>query len=425
MLYERYGSHVQAASEQDELEDLIGALLELRSQLRKLQWYGEVNRRGFIKITKKLDKKVATACAQQRYLLSRVDPRPFATNTQLSQDMNAVNMWLSRLADIKPPSENGSTRSSFSLTRPMSKMKLPLPDDIVQSISQAIQIDDVTSLSTNLEVAQEYGNKESQPFQRLLLNLFYHALTARAMKCLSALLKDIVSLDDEDDINKRNCFHRIIIGVGKSRSSQANHQDGTDSLVYDSQNTIVPAEAPVLELLSYGAKEIDSSRLPHDNDDTAQLITFLLGELRTQQRSVLQSRDAFGRMPLHYAAKYGFVTVSQVLVERMLQWKLLDVTEGFGTAKWHDLEEYSPLHLAVIGGWRMTTETILTTCKAYSQVDDSPCGWGKSSLLVAMAANANFYNIVKLLVDAGADVNFQDEQGETALHVAARQGHID
>jgi SPX domain protein involved in polyphosphate accumulation len=38
--------------------DLREALLDLRYHLRRLQWYGEVNRRGFVKITKKLDKKV-------------------------------------------------------------------------------------------------------------------------------------------------------------------------------------------------------------------------------------------------------------------------------------------------------------------------------------------------------------------------------
>ena len=40
----------------------MGALLELRSQLRKIQWFGEVNRKGFVKITKKIDKKVSNIC---------------------------------------------------------------------------------------------------------------------------------------------------------------------------------------------------------------------------------------------------------------------------------------------------------------------------------------------------------------------------
>ena len=39
--------------DRDEMEEILGALLELRSMLRKIQWYAEVNRRGFIKILKK------------------------------------------------------------------------------------------------------------------------------------------------------------------------------------------------------------------------------------------------------------------------------------------------------------------------------------------------------------------------------------
>ena len=55
LLHGRYGRVAQLPEgiDKDEAQDLMGALLELRGSMRKLQWYGEVNRRGFIKITKK------------------------------------------------------------------------------------------------------------------------------------------------------------------------------------------------------------------------------------------------------------------------------------------------------------------------------------------------------------------------------------
>ena len=74
----------------EDVEDLLAALLELRGQLRKLQWYGEVNRRGFIKITKKLDKKVG-AQAQQKYLETKVEPAPFASNTRVTDALKKIN----------------------------------------------------------------------------------------------------------------------------------------------------------------------------------------------------------------------------------------------------------------------------------------------------------------------------------------------
>ncbi len=61
-----------ATLDQDEIEELMGALLDLRTQLRNLQWFGEINRRGFVKITKKLDKKVPNTTTQHRYLSTKV-----------------------------------------------------------------------------------------------------------------------------------------------------------------------------------------------------------------------------------------------------------------------------------------------------------------------------------------------------------------
>ena len=87
LLSDRYGTSAEAINmlDRNEFEELMGALLDLRGELRKLQWFGEVNRRGFLKITKKLDKKVPNTHTQQRYLASMVDPKPFAANVALSK----------------------------------------------------------------------------------------------------------------------------------------------------------------------------------------------------------------------------------------------------------------------------------------------------------------------------------------------------
>jgi glycerophosphodiester phosphodiesterase len=97
LLEDRYGTSKQAleALDRNEIDELMGALLELRAQLRNLQWFGDVNRKGFVKITKKLDKKVANVCTQQRYLTSKVYLKPFATNFALVVLMKNLNDWLS------------------------------------------------------------------------------------------------------------------------------------------------------------------------------------------------------------------------------------------------------------------------------------------------------------------------------------------
>lgn len=55
----------------DALDEVLGMLLELRSHFRNLKWYGELNKRAFIKILKKLDKKAGTN-QQQAYLQARI-----------------------------------------------------------------------------------------------------------------------------------------------------------------------------------------------------------------------------------------------------------------------------------------------------------------------------------------------------------------
>jgi glycerophosphodiester phosphodiesterase len=46
-----------------------------------------------------------------------------------------------------------------------------------------------------------------------------------------------------------------------------------------------------------------------------------------------------------------------------------------------------------------------------------------SGAALALATKSNYVRIVKLLVDAGVDINYQDENGETSLHIAARFGY--
>lgn len=110
-----------------DVEDLLAALLELRSQMRKLQWYGELNRQGFVKITKKLDKKVG-AQAQQKYLQTKVDPAPFASNTRVTDALRKINDRLSVLGEQKIDDDASSIRSSLSLKNGPARPNLNLPD---------------------------------------------------------------------------------------------------------------------------------------------------------------------------------------------------------------------------------------------------------------------------------------------------------
>lgn len=430
MLHGRYGRVAQAPEgiDKDEAQDLIGALLELRSQLRKLQWYGEVNRRGFIKITKKLDKKVETVCLQERYLTSKVNPRPFAHNLPLNQDMKAVNEWLSGIGDIKTFDDSGSTHSAASLGRVPGR-SLHLPSGLLDSVDQAIRSDRANDLSQLLGEAASSNGAASSSFQQLLLNLLQRAISCRAKACIDRLLQDIISLDEEDDINKRNCVHRLVINIGRATSGESVNGDGAAiQSSTEARSFIVPATAPNRQPWPCTNTEEESTKLMSVNDESVQLLVHLLDRLHSEQRTALQSRDSYGRLPLHYAAQYGFVVICQTVIKHMQDWGQFDVGDGIDSPFWQDAEGYAPLHLSVMGGHALTTKALLDA-ENWRGASEEKLKFRKaisqSGAALSLATRSNFVAIVKLLVEAGVNVNYQDEGGETALHMAARYGYTE
>jgi glycerophosphodiester phosphodiesterase len=381
------------------VEELMSALLDLRGQLRKLQWFGEVNRRGFQKITKKLAKKVPHTIPQESYMTTRVDPRPFATNAELAESMKKVNDWLSALGDEKTP----ESKSIHSVHRPM----LNLPSGLLDTVKGAVRTDDVSILKETLQAA---GFDVDDPaLQSLQLSLLQRSITHKSKKCIDYLLHEAKSLDEPDDINLRNCLHRLVLAIGKSDKDQA-------AALLDANQFIHPAEHP---LLGPRRSSKPTSEKPTLDNETFDMLTYVLEHLQPCQRSAIAAKDSYGRLPLHYAAQLGLVAVCEILIKFMREWGYFNVENGIDAPEWQDGEGMAPLHLSVIGGHYLTTKTLLNS---EGPPDQATRNW-KSSAVLAMATKSNFFRIVKLLVDAGVDINWQDGVGETALHIAARFGH--
>ena len=433
LLQDRYGrpTDILNGIDRDELEELMGALLELRGHLRKLQWYGEVNRRGFIKITKKLDKKVALNSTQRPYLEVKVDPKPFAMNNALSVTMKIVNDWLSSLADVKILDDSSSTHSTGSIRRP-SKAILSLPAQLLESLDQATRSDDAPRLVKLLEDAKLRESTQDISTSTLALNILQRAISCKAKACIDELLGRIRNLDEWDDFNKRNCIHRLVLTSGRVNSLNderlASDTPHTQDNSLSRNNYILPAASPVLAPYPAPSKELDGLTPLARAYDPVEVLKFLLDKLRPHQRDALRARDSYGRMPLHYAAQYGLVAICQTITARMKLWGQFDVGDGIDAPSWQDVDGYAPLHLSVIGGHSKTTQALLQAedwTGANANRDVVRKNTEKSGEVLALATKANFVVIVRLLVQAGFDVNYQDDQGESALHVAARFNHTE
>ncbi|KAL2406347.1 Glycerophosphocholine phosphodiesterase GDE1 [Exophiala dermatitidis] len=436
LLEDRYGTTPQAAAhlDPDEREDLLAALLELRGQLRNLQWYGEVNRRGFIKITKKLDKRIPVAHAQKRYLELKVDPAAFATNAQLFASLNKVNDWISVLGESAASTNNDDVASisSTSLKRTTSRPSLNISPEQLAKLESAIRQDDADGLDELVQLFTKSTSDASEPaIQQFLKTLLQRAISNRSRACTARLLRDIVFLDDPDDINRRNCIHRLIVSIGRKQSNPDPEPPAAEPyplLLSEHHNFITPAAPPSVPFKRSVVQEDQRTRTLTRDDDSIAFFQFLLDNLQPVQRSALLARDSAGRTPLHFAAEYGIRVVCEIIIEHLQAWKLFDVSEGIDSPQWQDNEGWAPLHLSVIGGHPLTTEALL---KAEHNAAVHPSestirrSSSKSSAVLALATKANFVEIVRLLVKANVDINYQDEQGDTALHVAARFGHVE
>lgn len=426
LLQDRYGTSEEAlaALDRNDIEELIGALLELRDKLRKLQWFGEVNRRGFLKITKKIDKKVPNACTQERYLVSKVDPKPFAANVALTEAMTKINGWLSVLGETKAKddAESSSTQSVHSIKRVSSRSILNLPRGLLDTVDQAIRTDDVPILKETLLEANL--DSEDSAMQELFVSLLQRAISCRSKLSISYLLKIIKSLDEADDINERNCLHRLVISIGRAKSKFEDKEIATTAFIEDGRlQYITPAITPPHGPAPSKLKE---SNLLSMEDEHVRLLAYVLSKLETHQRVALMSKDTFGRLPLHYAAQFGFVVVCELVMKYMQEWGQFNVERGIDAPEWQDKDGLAPLHLSVIGGHPLTTQALLKGENWKGQNDHKAAlrrDVSKSSAVLALATKYDFKLIVKLLVDAGVDINWQDDLGETALHLAARFGH--
>ncbi|KAA8652505.1 hypothetical protein EYZ11_007679 [Aspergillus tanneri] len=430
LLEERYGQSLDIGHRLDaeEAEDLLAALLELRGQFRKLQWYGEVNRRGFIKITKKLDKKVGTR-AQQMYVETKVDPAPFASNARVTESLKRINDWLSVLGEQKVLDDASSTRSSLSLKRGPARPNLDLPASLLIAVDEALRKDDMHVMLELLETLKTAAEDSGEGvFPKVLKSLLQRCIHYRSKSCISSLLPRIDSLDEDDDINKRNCIHRLVISIGRAQSTTDSEQSASMVLDFpiETSNYITPAALPTLQAPRSVVKESDFPQHLDRSDPPVSLLQHLLDQLQGHQRAALRAKDLSGRTPLHYAAQYGFKVVCEVIIEHLQAWDMFNVKEGIDGLSWQDNDGWAPLHLSVVGGHPLTTRALLDAENWKGPNEEMTAirkRVSRSSALLALATKANFVDIVRLLVDAGVDINYQDEQGETALHVAARFNH--
>lgn len=395
----------------DEKDEIVTILTELRAVFRNLKWFGELNHKGFVKILKKVDKKVvylSTLCNEQlasqgsketvelpshnkeAYLTTRVEALPFANEDGLAGGLDLISSLLAKLGLQAVGA--GKDQQPQNLTDNLTKIRLSpdhrgvLDGTFVKKMHQLLASDDPL-------FAEEVQNlPELKQTHRLLLSLLNRAALNDYRKAIGVLygtLKTFSSpLVDSLDISQRTFFHQHVISIGRQ-----------------TENKPVTGELEEVSDL-YGPTE------------GLQGFEYLLSVLVEDSRDLLSAKDSYGRTPLHYAALHGLPDVARILLSKMKEWTLVLATLSIDDVDfWGDQEGYTPLHLAVFGKHVRTASVLLLGSSA-----DLTC-----PTLVLSAARLDTLGVLQQLVEHGISPNYTNEENhnETALYVAAKLNHLD
>lgn len=419
----------------DEQEEVIGVLLELRNCFRNLKWYGELNKRGFSKILKKLDKKTGTH-RQDSYLNSRIYPLDFCNETDVLRSLTLANDCMTKLnsydtahgpqcmdkpipinkSNVLSSPQMDSSASSFSsmdMSAPSSDGLAPPSSAFVSTSNlnkktdsksayvKAIEKDDSKLLDKVL--IKECLSPVLAPL-RLLLSLLNRATLDLSYHCIDYLLDIIPVLLDSADISGRNFLHHHVIALGK-QYVRGLQQNNNISIPVPAQS---PAEFSYRLINTFGPDGINSN-------DCSKGLLYIFEHLPAHLKFAILQKDNYKRTPLHYAAQYGLKDVTHIILVYLKKWNLYDESISLDdVSHWGDCENLTPVHLAVLGTHFRTTSVL---------VDAMGKGVSLTSPeLLHIATRLNCPKLIGLLLNCqGIDINYTDpETHETSLYTAAR-----
>ncbi len=415
-LTRRYGDVLQSPREHGSIDKsyLRTALHEVRSGVLQLSWHTEINRRAFQRIYAKLEdiERGAEACQTK---LSGIDAKYSERLRQLLDEIVPIERWIYAPAGFPQDDDSAATHSIELPQGLASHLSSGLSQEVLERMDAAIITGKARLLHEALLEASRRENHQESQFQSLLLSLLERSVSIWASTCVHELLPRLLSIQNTQVKNGRNCLHEAIVTAGRAELERQEAKFLDD---------FVREQAPPRVLFGLHSKYLNPDKGPLDlqaaDNTSSSFIADMLDVFRTAHRPALIETDVFGRLPLHYAALYGFTKTCEELLQRMQKWDQLRI-QG---AEWSTIEDSdgcTPLHLSLIGGHTLTAKALLRHYgkDAYQQIIDLP-----GSCLV-LAVRLNQVEVVRLLIEGGIDLSYATDLGETALHVATRLNHIE
>lgn len=458
-----------------ELDEIINILLELRSVIRNLKWFGELNHKGFVKILKKFDKNIAHAnkrnpglamptTNKEDYLVTRVNPLPFAHETELLAALDVIAALLNvlvkdeddeddvrvrrpklpdsydsddpaRFATIIEVDDAARLRAAFDREKEREHVKMDMmrktdENDSKTDEKEAKQVGNESNpVPTDVETAVSMSPQRSTSLDsylgrhslsaKFLLSLLIRATLNNAQKCIDEIFKQLETvvrdgntLFDSSDLSGRNFFHQLFVNLGKQQLIK--------------EEKVTPGESNDLT-------RFIGNKGPDAGDETSLTVAgleYVLSKVEhdPKLKSLLLTKDNYARTPLHYSAQYGLKDITKMVLQYLRQWGMISPTSVGARADattssidsigvWGDHEGLTPLHLSIIGNHPKTTANLLAANRGVKLSCPS---------LLLLAVRLNSLAILRSIIDNGdIDINYTDPEHnmETALYIACKHDY--
>ncbi|KAM0807364.1 putative GP-PDE domain-containing protein [Seiridium cardinale] len=401
-----------------ELQDLSGCLQEILAFVSQLEAFAEINRDAIHKLLTKSG--WADACAAT------------AGGLRL-EGLLFVSPWINtaaRLRDLLGLA--GQARDLHQVTRSVQSLLLQRVSPMAlgcssDEVHRSIRVDDSASLMVVLASPVSYMEN-----QAMLYSVLQVAINYRATMCIKSLLEEITSPLDDPSCGHQDALHQLIIQNLRARPDLA----ALDILV-EIFRELSPYQHHMLLVKDW------RQRYPLHYAAEQGLVKLCKQLVKFMEPAAILEADASGMTPLHLAVSAGHVAVvkslltpdavpcmlSEEVTGRLLhiavQARSADVTECLLTLgkglNFRDKCGRTPLFNAVTQGQVETIKTLLVE-SVRPDLDLTEDAYGWSPLIVACVCG--HLEAVKLLLQAGADVNVKDHRGWTAVDHASYRAHM-
>ncbi|KAF8985922.1 phosphate system positive regulatory protein pho81 [Entomortierella lignicola] len=421
------------------INSLKEAYHQFEQDLSKLQKFVETNGTGFRKILKKWDKR-AKSTTKELYLARQVDIQPCFNQDAMVEladsaahhllDLENIQQGRPSSAPSSPVSSKPAQSQTFMVSSPMQQLMDEIESDLINAIvsNQSSAVQEILdrrirspaakTSSSELEASSEGTNNtlELECAREVVTRVFWRCCSESGASedSMRQLVKtELVNFKFVDDISNRNCLHEaamvgrfplVKLCVENGISPECADIYGRRPLHYVSMSGYADCAT---YLLSLGA-----SMTATDHDGFQPLIYSVMnGHTKTVEIFLANSVEIEAAkegdpIPLSLACHYGHEDIAMMLIDHGAN-LLASNADGL-----------EPLHITCREGHVRLTKTLTTRGARLDQEDKYMC-WTP----LFYAAGEGHVDCVRILLEAGCNVNVLDEHGKTPIYYAASEGH--